>query len=214
MKLTTSILLAVLFVGTTSFAAPAKKATAAKSEAATTSAADTKTILGSSSTGLKGLSVFGCFDMADSMSFSGAASVNATVDKGFGFGALYQTNQFSAGKFAQFGATYELERTVQVNGQSQSSKLSNIVFFGELALQMTQEFALTGGLNYDSPTVSNLNGASVKGKMGYQFGGSFLTSKNFAIDARYRNTEVEVSGGGQTATGKLTGLFFNARYIF
>lgn len=196
-------LFSILLLATSlSFAAPAKNET---------TSTEKKTILGSGSgSSLKGFSFLGLFNMADSMSFSGAGgSSTATIDKGFGFGLLFQTKQFSPGKFAQFGANYEMERGIQ----NTSVKLTDIVASGEMGFQMTQDFAITAGLNYNFPSATNLNGASIKGKMGYQFGGSIMASKDLAIDVRFRNNEYEVSGNGQTATGKLSGLFLNVRYV-
>jgi len=196
-----SLFIGLLACASVAFSAPEKK------ETITT---EKKTILGSGSSSLKGFSFLGLFNMADSISFSGAGgSSSATVDKGFGFGALYQTKQFSPGKFAQFGATYEMERGIQ----NSSVKLTDIVASGEMGFQMTQDFAITAGLNYNFPSATNLNGASIKGKMGYQFGGSMMASKDLAIDVRFRNNEYEVSANGQSATGKLSGLFLNVHYV-
>lgn len=187
---------------------------------------------GSSSTGagfnreaLKGLSLFAAYDFANSVSSSGnGQSQTRDIDRAFQLGAQYEFSQFSPGLAAQVGGLYEFERTVQNSGDS---RISTFNTFAELTAKLTPQVKLMGGLNYNFPSIKNAPGTSIKGKIGFQFGGSFLASENFAIDARYRIMEMETSGDQlvedefgmvtrrkASATHKVSGLILGGRYMF
>ncbi|MDX9731003.1 MAG: hypothetical protein RBT63_04470 [Bdellovibrionales bacterium] len=199
-------LCAILTAPAASQAAPAK---------ATKKADDT--ILGSSGGGaglpdfIKGhLSVFGMFDLADGYEVSGGQKADA--ERAFVLGANYEFNQFTPGLALQGGATYDFSREVK---NSNGLKVSEWTTYGELTAKVTPQLKAMGGLNYNFPSLSNAApGATIKGKVGFQIGASFLLNEKFAFDGRYRVIEHELSGGGQTTSAKIQGFMFGGRYIF
>lgn len=171
--------------------------------------------LGLNTEALKGLSVFGAYDFADSVSPSGGS--NLDMDRAMQIGAQYEFSQFSPGVAGQVGGTYDFEHTIKnTNGLA----YSDMTVFGELTAKLSPQLKVMGGLNYNFPSLKNAApGASIKGKMGFQAGGSFQFARNFAVDARYRTLEMDVTGnspdGTKSTTGiKVGGFILGGRYLF
>ena len=161
------------------------------------------------------LSLFGMFDMADSYEVSGGSKADA--ERAFVIGANYEFNQFTPGLAAQVGGTYDFAREVKNSG---GLKVSEWTTYGELTAKVTSGFKVMGGMNFNFPSLSNAAaGADIKGKIGFQFGGSYQFTQNLAFDARYRMLEMDIKGnngqGGTTSTGvKISGFMLGGRYIF
>lgn len=161
------------------------------------------------------LSLFGMFDLADSFEVSGGQKADS--ERTFVLGANYEFNQFAPGIAAQLGGTYDFAREVK---NSNGLKVSEWTTYGELTAKVTPAFKVMGGLNFNFPSLSNAaDGASIKGKVGFQIGGSFQFNPQFAFDARYRQLEMDLTGnngqGGTNSRGvKISGFMLGGRYIF
>jgi opacity protein-like surface antigen len=212
--------LALVLTPAFALAAPAKKASA---PAAAPVAANDDTIAGSMSargTSIPAaihnhLSVSAKYDFADQIDVSGGNKLDA--ERSIVLGAQYEFDQFSPGLAAQVGGTYDINREVK---NTNGLKVQEWTAYGELAAKVTPVFKVMGGLNYNFPNLTGAApGASIKGKIGYQIGASYLAAPQIALEASYRQLEMEVSGpngaGGTTSTGiKVAGFMLGGRYGF
>lgn len=181
---------------------------------------------------LKGLSVFGSFDMTDTLDFDRSqANVNQSgtfgADKSFGFGGQYMLTQLNNGIGLEAGGTFELGRTlsnVKANGataaiQGAKPEVQLWTVFGQASALLTQEIGLFGGANYSIPQVKNIPGGTWKGKMGWHIGGTYMLSNNFAVDGMYRTinfggTADDQAGPVNYDNVRVQGFTFRARYLF
>lgn len=201
---------------------------AAKTPAGRSSAPEAKTVLQASD--LVGLSVYGTWDMADNMDFDGAQgnqtfSGNFSSDKAFGFGAQYHLTTHESGIGLNVGGSYELGRQLsnyKIQGQTTTFQTKPEVqfwtFFGNADAYLTQKFAVFAGLNYNMPSVKNLKG-SWKGKMGYQFGATYLATNKLAIDGMMRTLNWSGTVDENNANVSLDnvrnqGILVRGRYMF
>jgi opacity protein-like surface antigen len=100
-------------------------------------------------------------------------------------------------------------------------KIQEWTALAEAVAKVTPQFKLLGGFNYNFPSMTGAaDGASIKGKIGYQFGASYQFTSNVAFDGRYRSLEMETTGK-DAATGesvsttiKLAGFMLGGRYTF
>ena len=161
------------------------------------------------------LSVSAKYDFADQVDVSGGNKLDA--ERSIVLGTQYEFNQFTPGLAAQVGGTYDINREVK---NTNGLKIQEWTAYGELAAKVTPVFKVMGGLNYNFPNMTGAAaGASIKGKIGYQIGASYLVMPQIALEASYRQLEMEVSGsngaGGTTSTGiKVAGFMLGGRYVF
>lgn len=219
----------VILATTLSFAAPAKRATT--STPATTTVTGQKTISPSLKADLKGLSLYVSYDTNDSMQFSGNTqnqnySGHFNGEKAIGFGAEYLFYQLDNGVNFSVGGSYEMNRVQSsLRSNLQSGAFQNkpeIQFwtmYGQARAFLTSRFGVYGGANYNIPQVKNVPGGSWKGKLGYQFGASFLVNPKFAVDGEYRTLNMSGSSSENNITTTYDniqnqGLVFRGRYMF
>lgn len=161
------------------------------------------------------LSLFGMLDTADQFEVSGSPKVES--ERTFLVGANYEFDQFNPGLALQVGGSYDFAREVK---NANGLKVSEWVGYGEVTAKVSPKFKLMGGMNFNFPSFSNAPvGASIKGKLGFQFGASFQFTPQVAFDARWRQLEMEIAGdngqGGKTTSGvKISGAMLGARYLF
>jgi hypothetical protein len=217
-KSVTTLALALILTPCLATAATKKKAadTDATAAAPASTGGDTLLSVGSSSGSMPAaihnhVSVFGAYDFTDSIDVEGKG--NMDTDRAMLLGAEYETTQISHGVAVQVGGTYDFSRGVN---NSNGLEIQEWTGFAELTAKMTQEFKLMGGLNYDFPSLTGAQaGADVKGKVGFQFGGSFAFAQNFAVDARYRQLGYDFRGAnGSSTSATASGFVLGGRYIF
>jgi hypothetical protein len=208
----TSLLALFVLTPAIALAAPAKKAAPAP---ATRQADGQATLFGNangpSMASLKGLSVFAAYDFADQLESSNGKT---DTERAFDIGAMYEFSQFSPGLGAQLGAEYDFSRATKPPQGAQAVKYSQFAPFAEVVGHLTPRLKVTGGLNYNFPSADNLNGATLKGNVGYQFGASFALNQHIAFDARYRSMQYDVSGNGQSTSLKQNGFQMAGRFMF
>lgn len=165
---------------------------------------------GSAANALKDhLSLFLMWDFADKFEASGG---NADAEKTFLFGANYEFDQFEQGISAQVGATYDFAREIK---NSNGIKISEFTIYGDGVFKVSPKVKLFAGLNYNFPSMSGAAaGATIKGKLGFEVGGSYLLNQKFAFDLKWHQLEMETSAGGQSVTYKLSGFMIGGRYLF
>lgn len=207
-------------------AAPAKTTKPATRSAASDSARSTM------KADLKGLDLFASWDMVDSFDFdanSNGKNVSGTfnTDKTFGFGGQYNLTQFDNGIGLQIGGTYDMSRTItsakipggQINYSGAKPEIQLWTMFGQVDMMLTEKLGVFGGVNYSFPQVKNIPGGSWKGKMGYQFGGSFVVTQNIAVDALMRTINLSGSAEDNGVTTnydniRSQGFALRGRYLF
>lgn len=181
---------------------------------------------------LSGLSVFVSYDMADTMSFDASLGGNNTSgtfngEKAFGFGAEYMVHQMDNGITFSGGGTYEMSR-VQTSTKTTQATITHAgakpevqfwTTYGQVGAFLTDRFALFGGGNYSFPNLKNVPGGTWKGKLGYQFGGTFMVTSNMAVDAQMRviNFSGSSEQNGQTTNYdnvRNEGIVMRGRYLF
>lgn len=161
------------------------------------------------------LSLFGMLDTADQFEISGGSKADS--ERTFLVGANYELDQFNPGMALQVGGSYDFAREVK---NANGLKVSEWVGYGEVTAKVSPKFKVMGGMNFNFPSFSNAApGASIKGKLGFQFGASFQFAPQVAFDARWRQLEMEVAGdngqGGKTTSGvKISGFMLGGRYLF
>lgn len=195
---------------TTSADGTVTKKTVTSDDAATATPSNTLMGSGSVAPSLHGLSLFAAYDFADEL--DNTSGGHADTDRAFDIGASYEFSQFSPGISAQIGGQYDFSRSIK--NADPSVSFSEILPFAELTAHLTPMFKLMGGINYNFPSASNLNGATIKGNVGYQFGGSFEFNPHVAIDARYRSVQYSLSANNQSVDLKENGFVAGARYMF
>ncbi len=212
----------VLFLSPASaFTAPAKKKAVTPTPAAV--AASDDTLVSSMGTGgstipevfRKHLSVSAKYDFADEIEVTDGDDLES--ERSIILGLQYEFDQFTKGLAVQVGGTYDVNREVK---NSDGLKLQEWTTYGELVAKVTPGFKVMGGLNYNFPSLSGAaSGVSIKGKIGYQFGGSYLVAPQIALEGSYRQLEMDVSEsnerGGKSSRGiKVSGFMFGGRYTF
>lgn len=207
--------------------------------AAPTRTGKIKTIQPMSGGKIDGLSAYATFDMADSFDYSGnmgrSISGSMSSEKAFGVGAKYNLGQMDNGLGFDVGGSFELGRSissVKMDGetinQPTKPEFQFWTVYGNASAFLTEQFGVYGGPNYNFPQVKNLRDADFKGKLGYQFGATYLVNNNFAIDGEYRTINLSGSNKAKAADqfGQETditlnydniraqGLLFRGRYMF
>lgn len=152
-------------------------------------------------------------------------------DAGFGLGAEYQdiiSDQWGFG----VSVAYELPKNlkhVKVTSQAGAiisnadytgtlPTISTLVFAGNLYYQMSNQFYVLGGLNYNLPSYTrNTNGSdkSIAGKFGIQLGAGFNYSETISLEGVYQilNVSVHDNANNKDAdNGDLSGLKIQAKY--
>ncbi len=167
---------------------------------------------------LHGLSLFAMYDFSDTLENTNGRKYD--TERAFDLGASYETAQFAPGIAAQLGAQYDFGRSLKVQGPGVGEKISQFVPFAELTAHLTPAVKLMGGLNYNFPSVDNSPGATWKGNVGYQLGGSFEFTRNIALDARYRSVQYDYTPAGQgqvqgqSVSLKENGFTMGGRFMF
>lgn len=214
-------ILALSLLPMVAFAAPAKNAPRSK------------TLKPIAKTDLRGLSIFGSFDMTDSFDFSSNSNNQSTsgtfgTEKAFGFGAEYLITQLDNGVGLQAGGSFEMGRVVS-NAKSQAGTLTyegakpEVQFwtvYGQGAAMLTEEIGVFGGVNYAIPQIKNIPGGTWKSGFGYQIGATYMVNENMAVDGLYRT--LNISGSAKAQDGATVnydnirnqGFTFRGRYLF
>lgn len=115
------------------------------------------------------------------------------------------------------GGLYEFKKEIE---NTNGVKYTLWTGYAEIVGKLTQKFKVFGGLNYNNPDLSGSDIAKLNGDMGYQFGGSYMPTKNFAMDVRFRQIRMEYEedqGFGVPkfkSSIKSEGLLFSGRYMF
>lgn len=223
--------LSIAFVTSITLAAPAKRTTS--SAPAGTTLTGQKTISPSLKADLKGLSLYVSYDMNDSLSFEGNSqnrSLNGHYngEKAIGVGGEYNFYQMENGVNFSVGGSYEMNRVQssirtnqqQINGALQSKpEVQFWTMYAQARAFLTSRLGVYGGANYNIPQIKNVPNGSWKGKIGYQFGATFLATAKFAVDGEYRT----INFSGSTSENNVTttfdniqnqGLVFRGRYLF
>lgn len=190
-----------------------------------------KTLQPISNAKLDGLSGYVSFDMADSMDYSAtqgnaSSSGNYNSEKAFGFGAKYLLGQLESGIGLEVGGSYEMGRTINSfkrDGQTiqlpRKPEIQLWTMYGNAMAFLTQQIGVYGGVNWNIPQVKNTKG-DWKGKLGYQFGATYIATANIAVDAEYRTLNMSGSDkdeNEETVTidnVRNQGLLFRGRYMF
>lgn len=227
------IFAAILLSSCVAFAA--KKSETQRSTAATSSATEQTrtTIKPISAEKLRGVSAFASYNLSDSFDFdyagggqSGSGTFNS--EKAFGLGVQYDAFTFDNGLGLNVGGTYEMGRNLNSYkiGATTSTfeggkpEVQMWTAFSNLNAFLTQQFGVFGGVNYNFPQVSRLNGGSFKGNLGFQAGATFVLSRNFALDGQYRF--INMQGSAKNDQGitvdydkvKMQGFTLDGRYMF
>ena len=209
------IMIAVVALNLVSFQVLAK--TTKSNEAPTLLSNTASSGTGLSMESLKGLSIVGAYDTSDDAKIKGGT---IQTDKSFAVGAEYEFSQIAPGIAWQVGALYEFKKEIE---NADGAKYQLWTGYAELVGKLTQKIKIFGGLNYNEPKLSNASGAKLDGDMGYQFGASYMPTKNFAMDVRFRQIKMDYEESGVddfgapakfTTSVKSDGLMFGGRYMF
>lgn len=202
------LLIAILLASPIAFAAPkANKAAPTKVEKTATKEA----VLIKAN--LKGLDIYGSMDFTDSFDFDASAqNVNSSgafsSEKAFGFGAKYTFMRLDNGVGLEGGGSYEMGRTISsakvknqtINFSGAKPEIQFWTMYGQASANLTNQLGVYAGGNYNIPQVKNISGGNWKGKFGYQFGGTFALTKNFAVNGEYRTLNMGGSAEEQGVT--------------
>jgi hypothetical protein len=210
------IMIAIVALNLVSFQVLAKT-TKSNEQSPTLLSNTTSSGTGFSMESLKGLSIVGAYDTSDDAKIKGGT---IQTDKSFAVGAEYEFSQIAPGIAWQVGALYEFKKEIE---NSNGAKYQLWTGYAELVGKLTQKIKIFGGLNYNRPDLSGADGADLDGDFGYQFGASYMPTKNFAMDVRFRQIKMDYEESGVddfgtpakfTTSVKSDGLMFGGRYMF
>ena len=225
------LLIALMMLAPAAFAAPAKKSAApaaAPAEESRTSGPDYAATLQR----LRGLSLYGMYNLADKVEGDGTQngksfSSTSSTENSFGLGAefisprSYYSLAFTGGVSYEFARTasktsYTLANGTKIDTSYSGNKpeLTLIDVYGQGDFAFTPAASVFAGVNYNFPSVRNVPGATVSGKLGYQFGGSYTFADHFAVDAMYRIINMSQSGDVSYDNQRMAGMIMRARYRF
>lgn len=224
------VTLAIVGLGVVAQAAPVKKKAAPVS---TPSAQTQKASYPASQDMLKGASLFAHYSLADSMDVelsngNVTATGDYTADAAFGIGGEYEVYRGASNLGFVAGGLYEFARTVsktnlKVSNQQQAIRgtpnpkptLAMWEFYGNADFPLTQMFSAYGGVNYNFPVLRKIAGAKLKGRIGWQVGGSVAINDNMAIDGMYRAINMGGTLGEDSLDSlSLDGFLLRGRYMF
>jgi len=202
------LLITLLLASSMAAAAPSKEKSAAQEKMATQKDA----VLVKAN--LKGLKIYGSMDLADSFDFDANTqnqSVSGTFgsEKAFGFGAKYTFTHLDNGIGIEGGGSYEMGRTISnakvknqnINYTGAKPEIQMWTVYGQATANLTSQFGVYAGGNYNFPQVKNISGGNWKGKFGYQVGGQLALSKNFSVNGELRTLNM---GGSAEEQGVVT----------